>query len=133
MTPVDEIRALRVKRLSTYYFGWNAALDRAAALAEAHESALARLICETEARGMEMADDWQSDPAASAAWNAGCDFAMTSLCKMLNVDPNSISWDAATEELEGDVMSVIGNIMREAFGDDWHTAILAAAEKEDEK
>lgn len=91
---------------------------------------LARLIREAEARDMEMGaaegrNDWQTDPAASPAWNAGCDFAMTALCKMLKVDPNSVSWDAATEELEGDVMSVIGNIMVAAFGDKWPDATLA--------
>ena len=49
MTLADEIRALRVKRLSTYYSGWNAAIDRAAALAEAHESALVAAAYEAAA------------------------------------------------------------------------------------
>jgi hypothetical protein len=59
------------------------------------------------------------DPTASKEWNEGCDFAMTQLCKFLGVEPSSISWDAATETVEGDVSAVIGNILRAKFGEDW--------------
>lgn len=72
--------------------------------------------------------DWRDDPAADERWNAGCDFAMTQLCKVLNVDPHSVSWDAATEELDGDVRSVIGNILTAAFGDDWPTSATIEAQ-----
>ena len=70
-----------------------------------------------------MSDDWRDDPAGDERWNAGCDFAMTQLCKVLNVDPNEVCWDAATEELDGDVRSVIGNILTAAWGDDWPAAL----------
>lgn len=66
--------------------------------------------------------DWRDDPSADERWNAGCDFAMTHLCKVLGVDPQAVSWDAATETLDGDVMSVIGNILRAKYGDEWSAA-----------
>lgn len=62
---------------------------------------------------------YANDPTDDARWNDGCDFAMTQLCAFLGVDPESVSWDAATETVEGDVQAVIGNIFREKFGDDW--------------
>jgi hypothetical protein len=65
------------------------------------------------------AEDWRDDPASDERWNEGCDFAMTQLCKVLGVDPKSVTWDAATEELDGDVQAVIGNIMRKKYGEDW--------------
>lgn len=60
-----------------------------------------------------------ADPTASEQWNVGCDFAMVHLCKYLGVDPSSVSWDAATETVDGDVLAVIGNILRAKFGEDW--------------
>ena len=33
-----------------------------------------------------------------------------------------MTWDAATEELEGDVLAVLGNILTVRFGDDWRNA-----------
>ncbi|WP_293811275.1 hypothetical protein [uncultured Bosea sp.] len=62
---------------------------------------------------------WRDDPTADERWNAGCDFAMTQLCSYLNVDPVSVSWDAATETVEGDVSAVIGNILSAKFGENW--------------
>ncbi|MGY4333221.1 hypothetical protein ACVWWG_007638 [Bradyrhizobium sp. LB7.2] len=59
------------------------------------------------------------DPTASKEWNEGCDFAMEQLCRFLGVDPSSVSWDAATETVDGDVQAVIGNILRAKFGEDW--------------
>jgi hypothetical protein len=63
-----------------------------------------------------MSDD---DPTASKEWNEGCDFAMRQLCSFLGVDPMSVSWDAATETVEGDVCAVIGNILRAKLGENW--------------
>lgn len=63
--------------------------------------------------------DWKDDPTSDERWNAGCDFAMTQLCKVLGVDPETICWDAATESVDGDVRSVVGNILRAKYGDDW--------------
>lgn len=59
------------------------------------------------------------DPTASKEWNEGCDFAMEQLCRFLGVDPSSVSWDAATETIDGDVQAVIGNILCAKFGEDW--------------
>jgi hypothetical protein len=130
MTLADQIRALKKPaKPDPRYGAWNAALERAADLVDTQLPALLR---EAETRRMEIAaDDWKSDPAANEAWNAGCDFAMTAMCRMLKVDPHSVSWDAATEELDSDVMSVICNIMTAAFGDGWYDAILAAAGEAD--
>jgi hypothetical protein len=78
------------------------------------------------------ADDWESDPAADERWVAGCDFAIFQLASVLGIKPDAFSWDAATEELDGDVRAVIGNALTAAFGDDWspeaHAAALAHAE-----
>lgn len=49
----------------------------------------------------------------------GIDFALLQLCAFLGVDPQSVTWDAATETRDGDVQAVIGNIMRAKFGEDW--------------
>ena len=59
------------------------------------------------------------DPAADAKWQAGLDFAMEQFCHVLRVDPKDVNWDAATEELEGDVRSVTGHILRAKYGEDF--------------
>jgi hypothetical protein len=61
----------------------------------------------------------RGDPTADERWNEGCDFAMLQLCQVLGVDPHTVSWDAATETVDGDVQSVIGNILRAGMGEDW--------------
>lgn len=63
--------------------------------------------------------DWKDDPSADERWNAGCDFALEQLGKYLGIDLSSITWDGATETVEGDVEAVIGNILRAKLGDDW--------------
>jgi hypothetical protein len=80
----------------------------------------------TEPQSSSMASD---DPTASKEWNDGCDFAMTQLCKFLDVEPSSVSWDAATETVEGDVSAVIGNILRAKFGEDWGPQCQAESAK----
>lgn len=67
-------------------------------------------------------DDWRKDPSADDRWSAGCDYAMTALCKLLRINTDDVTWDAATEELEGDVLAVLGNILTVRFGDDWRRA-----------
>ena len=67
-------------------------------------------------------DDYHNDPSADDRWNAGCDYAMTALCKLLRINTDDVTWDAATEELEGDVLAVLGNILTVRFGDDWRRA-----------
>lgn len=64
--------------------------------------------------------DWRNDPTTDERWNAGCDFAMTMLCQVVKADPAKVSWDAATETLEGDVSAVIGDILTEGLGEDWN-------------
>jgi hypothetical protein len=81
-------------------------------LQECYQRAAALL---TVAQGA-MQDD---DPTANEQWNAGCDFALAHLCKFLGVDFKAVSWDAATETVDGDVLAVIGNILRVKFGEDW--------------
>ena len=75
---------------------------------------------------------WQDDPAADDRWNAGVDFVMKLLCDYLGVEHASVTWDAATETVEGDVSAVIGNILRAKFGEDWgpDVAPQPAAESE---
>jgi hypothetical protein len=55
-------------------------------------------------------------------FDQGIDFALEQLCGYLCVDQKSVTWDAATETLDGDVQSVIGSIMRAKFGEDWSRA-----------
>lgn len=64
-------------------------------------------------------EDWKDDPRADERWNAGCDFAMLRLCEALQVDPHMVSWDAATETVDGDVRAVIWNILQAKMGEDW--------------
>lgn len=66
--------------------------------------------------------DWRDDPSADERWNAGLDFGMEQLCAKLGVDPQEVSWDAATETLDGDVQAVIGNVLTQWAGDDWRDA-----------
>ena len=55
MTPVDEIRALKTDSQSSYGQGIDEGLARAAALAEAHESALDRMLADARKEGMREA------------------------------------------------------------------------------
>lgn len=76
------------------------------------------------------ADDWRDDPSADERWNAGLDFGMKQFCAALDVDPEKVTWDAATETLDGDVNAAICNILRVKFGDDFDgTAPGNGAEK----
>jgi hypothetical protein len=64
-------------------------------------------------------DDWRDDPSSDERWNAGVDLVMMSLCDYLGVDPHEVTWDAATETVDGDISAVIGNILRTKFGEGW--------------
>ncbi|HEV7286687.1 MAG TPA: hypothetical protein VGN75_17685, partial [Kaistia sp.] len=66
-----------------------------------------------------LGDDWRDDPSSDERWSAGVDYHAQQLCAVLGVEPKTVSWDAATEELEGDVRSVIGNILTAAMGESW--------------
>lgn len=63
-----------------------------------------------------MRENFLDDPRFD---DAAVDFALVQLCKVLGVDPESFSWDAATETFTGDVQAVIGNILRAKYGEDW--------------
>lgn len=71
------------------------------------------------AEAAQAGEDWRDDPSADERWNTGLDYAMEHLCKLLGVDRGAVTWDAATETLDGDVMAVLGNIMRAKYGEDW--------------
>lgn len=60
-----------------------------------------------------------SDTLSDDVSHEGIDFALIQLCHVLGVDQHMISWDAATETVDGDVRAVIGNILRAKFGEDW--------------
>lgn len=77
------------------------------------------LFCLREVKARLAADDWREDPSVDERWQAGCDFVMVHLCKALDVDPQAVRWDAATETLDGDVIAVIWNILRAKMGEDW--------------
>ncbi|MFZ5692433.1 MAG: hypothetical protein ACOY5F_14385 [Pseudomonadota bacterium] len=83
------------------------------------------LFCLREVKARLTADDWREDPSADERWQAGCDFAMVHLCKALDVDPQAVRWDAATETLDGDVIAVIWNILRAKMGEDWDPGTAA--------
>lgn len=68
---------------------------------------------------VEATADWRDDPSSDERWNAGLDFAMLQLCAALGVDADSISFDAATETLDGDVQSVMWRILQARFGEDF--------------
>jgi hypothetical protein len=68
--------------------------------------------------------DWEDDPASDERWNAGVDFAQMQLCAVLKVDPKTVTWDAATETLDGDVQAVIGNILEKS---DYRKRVLEEA------
>lgn len=76
------------------------------------------------------AEGWRDDPAADGRWSAGLDYGQNQLCHVLGIDPRDVMWDAATETLDGDVRSVIGNILTQRFGDDWSDLPPAPAGKE---
>lgn len=64
------------------------------------------------------ARDTRDDPD-NELWTAGVNFAITQLCSIFDVDPKAISWDAATETAEGDVSSVLCNVLVAAYGEEW--------------
>ncbi len=81
------------------------------------------------------ADQSAIDAAKTEAWDEGCDTAMIALCTVVGADPAKVNWDAATETVEGDVASVIGNILTAGLGELWNDqqsaidALVKAASK----
>ena len=76
-------------------------------------------------RNAEVGDE--EDLASDDRWNAGVNYAIERLCEILGVDPKAINWDAATETLDGDVMSVICNVLVAAYGEEWSSSEREAA------
>ena len=64
----------------------------------------------------------EEDLASDDRWNAGVNYAIERLCEIFGIDPKSINWDAATETLDGDVMSVICNVLVAAYGEEWSSS-----------
>jgi hypothetical protein len=64
----------------------------------------------------------EEDLASDDRWNAGVNYAIERLCEILGVDPKAVNWDAATETLDGDVMSVICNVLVAAYGEEWSSS-----------
>ncbi len=100
---------------------------KAAAQADYERRVLSALEAPAAGDGEPVAD-WRADPTSDEHWNAGCDFAMEQLCKALGVDPATVNWDAATETVDGDVQSVIWNILRTRMGEDWSPDTASPAE-----
>ena len=61
----------------------------------------------------------EEDLASDERWNEGVNYAIKQLCELLGIDWRTINWDAATETLDGDVRSVIGNVLVAAYGEEW--------------
>lgn len=89
----------------------------AEARANTAEAALSIALRSTEAASSGVRDGWRDDPSTDERWNAGADFVMGQLCDYLGVDQSKVTWDAATETLDGDVKAVLGNILRERYGE----------------
>lgn len=53
----------------------------------------------------------------------GVEWATVALASALGMKPDDFSWDAATEEYEGDVIAVMCNVLNVAFGDDWQNSL----------
>lgn len=93
--------------------------------------ALAEEITRLQARVAELeAGDTHPDydPTDDIRWVSGCNFAVTQLARSLGVPLDAFSWDAATETLDGDVTSVLWNVLYAAFGEDWEPPTREATE-----
>ena len=80
------------------------------------ENCLMRLP-ERESRGLKCPPAY--GPAKDGTHDEGIDLALVQLAKILGVDPKAVTWDAATETVEGDVTAVISNILCAKYGDDF--------------
>lgn len=83
------------------------------------------IVAEMPFRLIGPEDDWRADPAQDERWNAGFDFATLQLCNVLGIDPETVTWDVATETLEGDARAVLANILRRRLGDGLNPAALS--------
>lgn len=63
--------------------------------------------------------DFDDEGTPIGTFDDGVDWTIQAVAEALGVTVNDFSWDAATEEWEGDVRSVIGNMLTAALGEDW--------------
>lgn len=75
------------------------------------------------------------DSPAYPVFDSGVTWTIGQLAVVLSVDCNDFSWDAATEEYDGDVRAVIGNAITAALGEEWSAlrAELEALRAENER
>lgn len=52
-------------------------------------------------------------------FDSGVTWAIRQIAVVLGLDCNDFSWDAATEEYDGDVRAIIGNALTAALGEEW--------------
>ena len=62
---------------------------------------------------------YEDDGEVSQDFEKGMEWAVEAIGEMLGVSANDYSWDAATEEWEGDVRAVMGNMLTAALGEEW--------------
>ena len=62
------------------------------------------------------------DGEPAGTFEQGVEWAVEAIGEMLGVSANDYSWDAATEEWEGDVHAVMCNMLTAAFGENWKPA-----------
>lgn len=89
-------------------------------------------ITDAERRKVQL-PDVPSDEDEELIFSNGVEYVIQIVAESLGVHPDEFSWDAATEEFEGDVRSVVGNMLTAAFGDDWDAALLRAQAAEIER
>jgi len=68
-----------------------------------------------------LAFDNNGDPLGS--FEQGVDWTIAKVAETLGIGVNDFSWDAATEEWEGDVQAVICNMLTASLGEDWRNKI----------
>lgn len=57
------------------------------------------------------ADDWRNDPAADARWCEGNEYALSRLCAVLKVDPDTVDWDGSDNGLQEEADALIWRIL----------------------
>lgn len=73
--------------------------------------------------------DNNGEPCGS--FETGMEWAVETIGEMLGVSANDYSWDAATEEWEGDVRAMMCNMLTAALGDDWQDKIKPTPKERD--
>lgn len=74
---------------------------------------------------------FDNDGEPIGTFEDGVNWTIEAIAADLGVGVDDFSWDAATEEWEGDVRAVIGSMLTAALGEDWRE--LAASQQEGEE